>query len=63
MPNCREVARILTAGDVEGARWSRRVDVRFHLLMCRHCRGYAAQLRIINREARELLHKADLLIL
>ncbi len=57
MPNCKEVARLIASDELADAVWSDRALVRLHLLMCRHCRGYAAQLRAIGAAARD---RADL---
>jgi hypothetical protein len=48
MLDCKEVAGILASDGLEEAAWTRRLAVRFHLMMCRHCRRYAAQLRAIG---------------
>jgi len=54
MLTCKEVARLLsTEAAAEGA-LSDRVRVRLHLLFCKYCRGYAAQLRAIGTAGREL---------
>ena len=53
MPNCKEVARLIASDELADAVWSNRALVRLHLLMCRHCRGYAAQLRAIGAAARD----------
>ena len=45
----------LTASDrLASAGFRQRLAVRMHLLMCRHCRRYARQLRAVARAAREL---------
>ena len=51
---CKEVTRIIAAGELDEAGWKRRHVVRLHLLMCRHCRRYAAQLRAIGKAARDI---------
>jgi predicted anti-sigma-YlaC factor YlaD len=51
---CREVSRAVAADELERAGLWQRLGVRLHLLMCRHCRRYAAQLRAIGETAREL---------
>ncbi len=51
MQNCKEVAGILASDGLEEAAWTRRLSVRFHLMMCRHCRRYASQLRAIGAGA------------
>lgn len=41
------------------APWSRRLALRVHLLACRHCRRYAAQIRAIGRAVRGLFPAHD----
>ncbi len=53
MPNCKEVARLVASDELADAGWSDRALVQLHLLMCRNCRGYAAQLRAIGAAARD----------
>ncbi len=53
MMTCREVASLIASDGLEGAWWGRRLGVRLHLLMCRHCRRYAEQLRAIGAGARK----------
>ncbi len=53
MPNCEEVVRLIASDELADAVWANRALVRLHLLMCRHCRGYAAQLRAIGTAARD----------
>jgi hypothetical protein len=55
MLTCREVARAIASDEVAEAAWRQRLAVRFHLLLCRHCRRYAFQLREIGRATRELV--------
>ena len=45
MLSCREVVQILSSE--EGHGFSRRTQLRFHLMMCQHCSRYSAQLRMI----------------
>ena len=56
MPSCREIARMVASDELTDAGWVRRLSVRFHLLMCRHCTRYAAELRAIGASARNALH-------
>jgi hypothetical protein len=39
-------------GHVEEAPTTQRMAIRFHLMMCRHCRAFWRQLRVIGRIAR-----------
>ena len=52
MPNCRELTRMLASDELVEAGWSQRLRGRVHLLMCRHCRRYATQIRALGSGAR-----------
>ena len=52
MMNCREVTGLVASDELADASWGRRLVVRMHLLMCRHCRRYARQLHAIGAYAR-----------
>ena len=53
MLNCKEVGRLIASDELADAGWSDQALLRLHLLMCRDCKGYAAQLRAIGAGARE----------
>ncbi len=54
MLKCNEVSRLLASGEAEGLdRW-KKLQLRMHLLMCNHCRRYAAQLKNLGRMARKV---------
>ncbi len=53
MPNCQEVARLIASDELADAVWLNRALVWLHLLMCRDCKGYAAQLRAIGAATRD----------
>ncbi len=55
MLNCKEVARLIASDELADAVWLNRALVGLHLMMCRHCKGYAAQLRAIGGAARDRL--------
>ena len=55
MLRCKEVAEIIAGDELEAARWTLRLGVRMHLLMCVHCRRYERQLKMIGRTARSIL--------
>ncbi len=55
MVSCKEVTRKIASDEFAEAGWNERLAVRFHLLLCHSCRGYAAQLRAIGAAARNLL--------
>ncbi len=54
MLNCKEVSKAIASDDLETFGLKQRLAVRFHLLMCQHCRRYARQIRAIGAAAREL---------
>ncbi len=54
MTNCKDVTRQIASDEFREAGWRERLAVRLHLFLCRHCRRYAAQLRVIGAAAREL---------
>lgn len=54
MPTCRDVTRDVASDEFENAGLLRRLKLRLHLLRCRHCRSYVAQLRGIGDAVREM---------
>ncbi len=53
MPNCQEIARLIASEELADAGWLYRALVRLHLLRCRDCGAYAAQLQAIGAAARD----------
>ena len=53
MLNCKEVSRLVSSDELENVGAVKRFRARLHLLMCRECRRYVEQLRIIGTAARE----------
>ena len=54
MLRCKEVTRKIASDELVEGGWRERLAVRLHLLWCRHCRRYVAQLRAIGAAARNL---------
>ncbi len=54
MLSCKDIAGLATRDELSEAGWRGRLAARLHLLMCQHCRRYAAQLRMIGQAARSL---------
>ena len=54
MTSCKQVARMLTSDELERQGVWTRLQVRFHLWMCRHCSRLALQLEEIRSAARRL---------
>ena len=57
MLTCKDVATAIGRDEWRAASWRRRLALRLHLLMCSHCRRYAAQIRAIGTAARNLLRE------
>ncbi len=53
MLTCKEVADLIASEALVSTGLPKRALVRLHLLMCRDCRGYAAQLRAIGLAGRD----------
>ncbi len=54
MLKCKDLTRKIVSDELAEAGWRERLGVRLHLLLCRHCRRYVAQLRSIGTAARNL---------
>ena len=54
MLSCKEVTRKIASDEFTEAGWRERLAVRLHVLLCRHCRRYMAQLHAIGAVARNL---------
>ena len=59
MLTCRELTRTIASEEFAEAGWRRRLGVRFHLAMCRYCRRYVAQQRVIGESVRRILRSGD----
>ncbi len=57
MLTCKDAAKAIGQDKWRTASWWRRLALRVHLLMCRHCRRYAAQIRAIGTAARRLFRE------
>jgi len=54
MLSCKEVSRTIAANELGSANWRRRISVKLHLLMCRHCRRYVRQIEAIGAATRQV---------
>ena len=54
MLKCSEISRMVASDGIEDFSFMKRMELRFHLFMCKHCRSYVEQIRIIGRGARDL---------
>ena len=57
MPTCKDVATAIGQDELRTVAWWRGLALRLHLLMCPHCRRYAAQIRAIGTAARSLFRE------
>ena len=57
MPTCKDVATTIGQDELRTVPWWRGLAVRLHLLMCPHCRRYAAQIRAIGTATRRLFRE------
>ncbi len=57
MLTCKETAKAVAQDELRTGSWRRRVALRFHSLMCTHCRRYAAQIRAVGTAVRSLLRE------
>ena len=53
MQSCRDIAYLIGSDGLERASWLTRVQVRLHLLYCKHCRRHAAELETIGQASRD----------
>lgn len=54
MITCRQVSTLVTSGEIEHQNLWKRIELRFHLWMCRHCSRLLRQVQQI-RDAGRLL--------
>ena len=54
MLSCREVTHLVATDALATAGWRRRMAVRLHKAMCRHCRRNARQLRALGEAVRAI---------
>ena len=59
MLTCKDVATAIGRDEWRIASWRRRLALRLHLLMCSHCRRYAAQIQAIGTAARSLFREGE----
>ena len=52
MMTCHDVSTLVSTGGLPDAPFMRRLEIRMHLAMCRHCRAFRRQIETIARAAR-----------
>lgn len=59
MKTCKDVSYQLSTGEVAHAPLLERAAVWLHLAMCRNCRAFSRQLRVMTQAARGVASQAD----
>lgn len=59
IPSCRDFAVSVSTGEIETARWPRRMMLRLHWAACWVCRRYEAQIRFLGEAARKAKRPVD----
>jgi len=52
MHNCREISKLVSQSMDKQLGWPQRLAVKFHLLICTHCRRFQHQTRFMRKAAR-----------
>lgn len=56
---CREIAVLVASGQLAEAPLIRRLKVRWHWLLCEHCRRFRDQIRALDESLRAALAEAE----
>jgi anti-sigma factor ChrR (cupin superfamily) len=59
MLKCRDLTRLVASDGVEDFGFMKRMEIKFHLFMCKHCRDYVAQIRSIGKGARDMAAETE----
>jgi len=59
MMRCKEVARLMTSDLVSSSSLIRRMELRLHLMMCKHCSRLMKQLKELRTAARRIAGQID----
>jgi hypothetical protein len=46
MLRCKDIVKIVSVEEPRD--WRRRLELRLHMMMCRHCRNYARQIEMLS---------------
>lgn len=61
MMSCKEVTKLITSDQYLYESWARRLQIRFHLLMCRYCSRLARQISLLKSGSRQLRTRMETL--
>ena len=59
MLKCRDLTRLIASDETEDFGFMKRMEIKFHLFMCKHCRDYAGQIRSIGQGAKKMAAEAE----
>ena len=59
MISCKNVAKLLMSDQLEAGGWSKRMEVRLHLVMCRFCSRLARQIDQLRSATRRLIEQEE----
>ena len=54
MLKCKDVSHLVASGDVAELGFMKRLELRVHLAMCRHCAAYVRQIHALGNGIRNL---------
>jgi hypothetical protein len=55
MMNCSEISELVASGRSDEIGFAKRLELKMHFFMCKHCRTYAKQINALGIGARRLL--------
>jgi hypothetical protein len=59
MLKCSDLTRMIASDETEDFGFMKRMEIRFHLFMCKHCREYAGQIRSIGQGAKKMAAETE----
>ncbi|HEB56359.1 MAG TPA: zf-HC2 domain-containing protein [Gammaproteobacteria bacterium] len=59
MLTCKQATELASKSLDKKLSFRQRIELRLHLLMCRQCRNYLAQLHILRRAARQMARSVE----
>ncbi len=59
MPTCEDISHLVSAGMDEELAFGDRMKIRVHLAMCRWCRRFETQLRLLRQVAHDVANDSD----
>lgn len=57
MMKCHDISHLVASGEVDDLGFMKRLELRMHLLMCRHCQNYVSQIKALGDGARRLMQQ------